>query len=222
MNEQGNTPKLDALKADGWQITIATDDRVLCATDRYRQNLFIDWASRLIFASQSEAGSNAITFHQYYGHEVALPLPQSTTHDRLVEFLEEWANEIAVIGNAYESVFDGSNNVAKFPALDDNGAHELAELEDAFTNASNDGSLCGGMRYMSADDWYSGIAPDDLDADTTDEEVSEMADDVVETARSTPPDDIHEGVILDHGDTEEWLLECRDQMRDEQEEDTDD
>lgn len=208
--EQTATDRMAALATqigEGWVIDLLEDIN-LCCDDSHRQHLNIDWGRKLIDVDNEHESTNAVTMYQYHGHLTALRLPAATTQTAILEALKTHIAQVRTLADAYESKWDGHNHVATFvgvevgTALLDDLADDLLE-EPAAT-----------YQHWSAESWYDSATPEScgITADTTDEQIAEIASRDVDQAL-TESEDYRLGVILDQADVERMMREWRDDLK---------
>ena len=70
------------------------------------------WDIKSIIVGYSPASTS--TFREFHGHVLLVDRPNLRAHASAVDFLRNHADEITRISAAYETVWDGNNNVARF------------------------------------------------------------------------------------------------------------
>ena len=149
------------------------------------QPIFIelDCKSGTLRADYNGEIGNAIPFSVYHGHDQRfyIPLMTSNAINSLMAEIQQLADNLV---SGYASVWDGNNHVAQFT---DDAKQALKEIEAICEKTESD------IEVWNADEWLNGVLTHlnneycldgfgKITAETTDEELSEMAENIKQDA----------------------------------------
>jgi len=168
-------------------------DRQTNAQDIYVE---LDCRNETLGVNYNGEIGNAVPFSVYHGHEQRFGIPLLTT-DATNSLLDEIAPIAERVAAGYASVWDGNNNVARFNDDAQEAIEEIGALCDAaFENADesdiisewNAGDWLANTTYYRDENkkqckWNSMVSAEiegfgTITADTTDDEISAMTDEI--------------------------------------------
>lgn len=161
--------------------------------------LYIDPGTRTAWVQQDYPGQNGVPEHIWRHRTLSYGIDTRPDQDALSEYLngEEAQALLAAICDEHTVEWDGSNMVGRLSEAGNAAVEELLAGIEAEV-ADSDWAL------WDIDEWFNG-APDDLTAETTDEELAQLTEKYDYMARS-------DSVMLD-GDVREYLTKKRAEMR---------
>ncbi|MBU1248823.1 MAG: hypothetical protein KKB70_08995 [Proteobacteria bacterium] len=172
--------------------------------------LVLDWGKGEISVESKNYDICGTTFYEWHGHMSTYKLPFIVDATRLHDFVDEHILPIANrLHDAYESEWDGGNNVARFTGLEEGEALDLGMDLDQICTCKAPTYDGGGL--WNVGDWLHDYAHETINADTSDNQLETMAEECKKEAES-------EYIVL-VGDVLDYLTEVRDEMRSEAEED---
>ena len=181
--------------------------------------LAIDGEEETISIDETRPGETGVSFREWHGFYMIVPIAQEWDDQTQYPDANDLANLIetdeaqAIIQRICDGIsveWDGSNNRAAYNDDAHKAAEELAELIASLDAES--------YNVWEADDWLQGVGAADyyITAQTTDEQLAEIAATIVQDAYNDSGDFGH--VIVEHGDILRTLTGWRNDRRDEEDE----
>jgi hypothetical protein len=174
-----------------------------------RSYLVLDWGRRQVDVEWRNSSQTGMTFYEWHGHQVALPLPANVDARRLTEWITEHMPTLVLIADGYESAWDGNNHVAQFSAAASAALDNLAIAADMHEGWDLTLALPDGEGMWAASDWLYETRLDHVGPRSTDAEIAAVVADLEKDA-------LAEGIRLEGA--EEYLQSVRDELRDDAEE----
>lgn len=167
-----------------------------------RTYLKLDPRDRTIWVDQ-EYNDNASPADEWHGLVLTWAVPGHPTEDAMREWIDSHMNDFAAICAGYEDVWNGNNRVGE---LTDDARAIMNSIE---FELDNDAGPRDHYVYWTLEEWVDIDAAGNVNADTTDEALRQMASDAISALES--------GQLLDTDEdgVYEYLKAYRDEKRDE-------
>jgi hypothetical protein len=142
--------------------------------------LVVDWEDRRITAETRDPTTEGCSAYRWHHRETAYPLPPTVDASALRAWVDEHVAPLAErLASFYEKTWDGNNYVGRFPGHED----EREIFDEWMANAAPFPCHDGGL--WDIEDWLDGgafLRADELNATTTDDEINQLAAEIVDNA----------------------------------------